>query len=315
MRVGSNSPTILKKGLTAPPRLLPPRPAGMLWPMPRAVRPNRHARGAARASLAALALFATQPARASLPPPATGHVSAVYAGLRAGLKVLDVTVDFTIRPEGYHANVAFRTAGMFRMFVRADSDTVVDGRYTDTGVQPLRLESHGILRSEKRDALIVYNGTTPQLQVMSPDPALERGPVPPDQRVGTIDNISAMALAMRLAAGGQCAGEARVFDGRRLALVSATMGGNVTMDERRSIYQGPALRCDFTSRQLAGFVKSQDEAKLRQPKPGAIWFARVLPNAPPLPVRFDFENGGGTVSLYLTQISGGALESAGPAKP
>lgn len=251
----------------------------------------------------------------AVPPPATGTITASYSGLRAGIKVIEMTASFTIRPDAYHAHVQFNTAGVFRMFVRADSETLVDGVYTAAAVQPQRLQSHGELRGTPRQTEISFTNGTPKVESISPPPAEERSAVPDTMLPGAIDNISAMALLMRAAAGGRCDGSATVFDGRRMADVTAATIGTVTLESsRRSLYAGPALLCHFTSRQTAGFIKGQDEASLRAPKEGAVWVARVAPNAPPIPVRFDFDSGAaGTISLYLTEVHGGALETVGPA--
>jgi hypothetical protein len=53
-------------------------------------------------------------------------------------------------------------------------------------------------------------------------------------------------------------------------------------------------------------MKGEDEATLRQPRPGKAWLAPLVPSAPPVPVKVIFYNKLlGEVTLFLTAASGG----------
>ena len=78
------------------------------------------------------------------------------------------------------------------------------------------------------------------------------------------------------------------------------------------MFQGTALRCDFTGRQLGGFLTDGDQDWARAPHGGMAWFARVVPGAPPLPVRMTFAmRWFGDATLRLTWGGTGRRASAG----
>jgi hypothetical protein len=96
-----------------------------------------------------------------------------------------------------------------------------------------------------------------------------------------------------------------VFDGRRLSEIAATDAGQEMLEPtRRSSFSGPATRCDFEGRLLAGFMLDDDRARAARPQTGSAWMARLLPNAPPLPVRMTFQTRWlGHVTMYLTSVT------------
>jgi hypothetical protein len=103
---------------------------------------------------------------------------------------------------------------------------------------------------------------------------------------------------------GRCDGKATVFDGLRLSQVSSRTAGQQTVPpDDRSPYGGTALRCDFESREVAGFLHDEDEAKMRKPQHGTAWVAVIVPGAPALPVRIMFENPKfGSATMFLTKV-------------
>jgi hypothetical protein len=102
---------------------------------------------------------------------------------------------------------------------------------------------------------------------------------------------------------GRCESRMRLFDGRRLSDVEARTVGIETLEPTsRSTFHGPALRCDFEGRLLAGFPSDEDRTRAAQPRGGSAWFAQLSPDGPPLPVRITFETRFfGHATMYLTQ--------------
>jgi hypothetical protein len=247
--------------------------------------------------------------------PLTGTIEADYSGLAKGLKILSLRAEITLLPETYLARVAARSAGMVGLFVHNDSVTTLRGRFTKNGIMPERSDNHGELRGEPRETHIVYRNGNPVPEILIPPADSDHTPVDVMQIRGAVDTLAAMLDLMRLVARqGRCDVTVKVFDGRRLADVSAvTVGHEIMPPNRRSIFSGDALHCDFVSRQIGGFLKGDDEAALRAAKPGAVWLASVLPGTMPIPVRFDFEDSmAGQISLYLTDIEGGAVDKVPP---
>ena len=187
--------------------------------------------------------------------------------------------------------------------MHTDVTSTATGRFVAGGVQPVHFESSGYSRGAQRDSVLDYVDGNPVVRVLSPQEP-NRDPVPIAQARGSIDTLSAMADVMRrIELTGGCDGAARVFDGLRLSEVSAhTVGQQTVPEDSRSSYGGMALRCDFVSLEIAGFLHDSDEAKARKPQHGSVWVSRILPGAPPLPIRIVFENPKlGMASMFLTK--------------
>ena len=75
----------------------------------------------------------------------------------------------------------------------------------------------------------------------------------------------------------------------------------------RSSFAGPALRCDFTGRMLAGFLLGDDRERDRRPVRGSAWLAPVTSGGPRLPVRMTFETRWfGEATMYLVDVGSGS---------
>ncbi len=249
------------------------------------------------------------------PTSATGTLIADYVGVARGLTVMTLHTEFTLRPDGYTARVGFRTAGMFGFLLHADNVTTVTGRFVGDTVHPISVDSIGSMRGQHRQTRLSYPKGDPVVDSLTPAVDEERAAVPANLTPGTVDNLSAIALLIRVVGGhGRCDGSVASFDGRRAANLSAhTVGRETLATNRRTSFAGAALRCDYVSRQTAGFVKSQAEDDLRKPRLGSIWLAQLAAGAPPVPVRMDFENRlAGQVTLYLTGAHGGGLTAVPP---
>lgn len=231
------------------------------------------------------------------------HVT--YSGYSHGFNVLDLDAVLTVTPVHYTLEVNFALAGVLGALLHADGKTVVNGRYIGARVQPDDLFSTGHFRGAPRVTQIVWKAGMPTILQMQPPVDTERDPVPPALQANTIDSLSAMAsLIHQVSTAGKCDGRDRTFDGRRLSDVAAHTGGMETLDKTsRSIFQGPALRCNFEGKQLAGFRKDADQDELHRPQDGSAWFAQVIPGAPQIPVRVMFTTPQfGETTMYLTGV-------------
>ena len=225
-----------------------------------------------------------------------------YAAYAAGLNVLRLDADFALTPRDYRVHLAYRTAGTVGFVIRAEQDTVVEGSFTGDRPAPRRFYSYGHLRGSPRVTQIDYPKGQPEIRTLTPPNEEEREPVPQADQAGTIDSLSAMArLVRQVNASGRCDGRSRTYDGRRLAELSARTVGPETLEPTgRSSFSGPALRCDFEGRQLAGFKLDADRVKAQQPRRGSAWFAATVPGGPLIPVRMQFETDAiGALTMYL----------------
>ncbi len=237
-------------------------------------------------------------------------VHATYSAYATGLNVLNLDADFTLTPTTYRVHTVYCMAGTVGALFSGQQDTTVEGRFVAGRPVPQRFYSQGHLRGRPRVTLIDYPAGNPVVRTLVPPNEDEREPVPEALQAHTIDTISAMAQLMRqVAATGRCEGSATTFDGRRLSEITVrTVGMELIEPSSRSRFQGPALRCDFEGRLLAGFRRDDDPERMRRPQQGSAWFAAVTPGAAPIPVRLTFQAPVlGTATLYLT--------GSGPGQP
>ena len=244
---------------------------------------------------AALFLLLIAPAHAA-------PIEAQYTAYAAGLQVVSMKAEFDVGA-AYHVRLSYRTTGAVNLLLHSAQDTVVDGAFTEAGrPQPSRFFSTGTLRGAPRVTQIDYRGGQPSVRQLQPPNEEEREPVPEAQQAHTIDSLSAMAdLVRRVNTTGGCDGRVTTFDGRRLAELEAHSGGRETLEpSARSSFSGPAVRCDFTGRQIAGFRHDAD-AKDKQIQHGSAWFAALTPGGPLIPVRISFRTRWfGDAVMYVT---------------
>jgi hypothetical protein len=262
-------------------------------------------------SAVCLALL-VMPAAAAEPEAGSAHLD--YAAYAAGFNVVDVSTSIALDRSGYQVGLAFHTTGAFGLLFHSAIVSMVRGLWergpaNAQDVAPQRFASWGWDRGTEHRTLIDYRGGQPVIRDLVPPTDGERDPVPPAMQRDTMDTLSAMAMLLhRVATTGRCEGQAHIFDGRRLSVISATTGPvEVLAPERQSVFSGAALRCDFEGRQLAGFQHGVDEAELKRVKHGAAWIAHIVPGAPAMPVRIRFETRWfGHATMYVTHASPGA---------
>ncbi len=260
-----------------------------------------------RTSLLALALAAAAPAAhaqgtGGSDPSRTIRLS--YALYGHGFHVLNVVVDLRLSAQGYSVRLNDRTVGFLGFMLHTDVTSTATGRFASGGVRPVRFESTGYSRGAQRQTVLEYVDGNPTVRVLTPSEP-RRDQVDPARTAGSIDTLSALADMMHeVQQHGSCDGRALVFDGLRLTQVSArTIGQQTVPPDGRSPYGGTALRCDFVSLQVGGFLHDDEEARMRKPQHGTAWVEPVGQGLPALPVRITFENPRlGLATMFLTKI-------------
>lgn len=251
----------------------------------------------------ALALIAA----ATLPPAARAgdvHAELDFDAYSSIFNVARVDADVNLDGNGYGLQVHYYTTGLYGALVSGNQLLTARGTWTRDGVQPEAFRADGVARGRKRHVVIGYAGATPVVQALDTSDDREREPVPPALTMHTEDTLSAMALLVRhLAVTGRCDGNTTIFDGRRVIALTARMAGTQQLAPvHGSAYAGPALRCDFEGRQIAGFLRDQD--RHAGPKRASAWLASIVPGGPALPVRVAFDSPWfGEVTLYLIRVT------------
>ena len=176
-------------------------------------------------------------------PASAQPVRAVYEVYAAGLTVLQLEAVFDIGAAGYRVETTLRTRGLAAAFVPGEQVARVQGGWSGATPQPLIYRSEGVWRGTARRIALDWQGGEPTLVDVSPPEAEEREPVSAEQRRGTMDALSAIALVSRaVQATGSCEGQAAVFDGRRRSEYTARSMGREVIRPWRDAWHGEALR-------------------------------------------------------------------------
>jgi Protein of unknown function (DUF3108) len=244
-----------------------------------------------------------------LAAPASAQVAQVqlaYDTYAAGIEVMQMHAFFGLGPWNYRIDLEYHTTGLAGVLYRGRQTNAVRGMWHGDQAMPLEFSGEGVWRGHERRTLIDYGQAIPQVRVLEPPQETEREPIPAELQLHTMDTLSGLAQLMRrVAQDHTCETEVHTYDGRRVLDIVARTGGEERLDATgRSTFSGPALRCDFEGREIAGFLFGEDDAEHRRPLRGSAWLAPLLPHAPPLPVRIAFQTRWfGLATMYLTDAT------------
>ncbi len=233
-----------------------------------------------------------------------------YDTYAAGIEVMQMTAYFGMGPWNYQIQIDYHTTGLVGLLYRGRQFNSVRGVWQDDRAAPVEFSGQGEWRGQQRRTLIGYDHGLPEVRDLEPPQQSEREPVPRDLQLHTMDTLSALAQLMRRAGRDRtCETSVRTYDGRRLLEISARTGGMEKLEPTgRSMFSGPALRCDFEGREVAGFLLGDNDPEHRRPLRGSAWLAPLAPEGSMLPVRIAFQTRWfGPATMYLT--------AAAPAHP
>jgi hypothetical protein len=251
----------------------------------------------AAASLASTMLVS--PAALAEPEP----VRLSYDTYAAGIEVMQLAADFGIGPWNYQIRIDYHTTGLVGLLYRGHQVNTVRGVWQDDKAAPVEFFGRGEWRGQQRRTLIDYDHGLPEVRELDPPQQSEREPVPPDLQLHTMDTLSALAQLMRRVERSRtCETSVHTYDGRRMLEIAARTGGVERLEPtRRSTFSGPALRCDFEGREVAGFLLGDNDPEHRRPLHGSAWLAPLAHEGPVLPVRIAFQTRWfGPATMYLT---------------
>jgi hypothetical protein len=222
---------------------------------------------------------------------------------------------FDLSGPRYRVQTRVRPVGVGAAFSgNGEQVSATEGSWRGADPQPRRHSSEGAWRGGRRALLLDYAAApggagAPLLRVLEPPLEPEREPVPDELKRGTVDGLSAVAKLLRaVSQTGRCEGEAPVFDGRRRSDFRAWTEGLDELPRGEGAFAGPALRCAFLGRLVAGRHAAQERGDGRPPRPVVAWVARPLPDRAAVPVLIEFPTSwAGTVRAVLASV-----EPAGP---
>ncbi len=175
------------------------------------------------------------------------------------------SASFTAEISGYRYRVAMnsRAEGFVDWFVDESAAMVSTGLVSPRGVQPLRYDSSVQDGPKHRRVLVDY---TPNEVLVSVSPKYGDWGFPattPPQKLEAVDPLTALLnLTVRYGAtaSNPCGAALRVFDGKQRYDLRLRYAGRIDWDS--AAYKGPAIKCDVTYVEIAGFdpKSAQDKA-------------------------------------------------------
>jgi Protein of unknown function (DUF3108) len=245
-------------------------------------------------TLRLLALGSAMLALSALSPAARAEaVLARYDVRAAGVSVMRAEVLFDLSGPRYRVQTRLRPVGVGSVFAgRGEQVSTTEGSWRGADPLPRRHSFEGEWRGARRVVQLDYTPSpdgAPLLRVLEPPLEPEREPVPDALRRNTVDGLSAMAKLLRtVAQTGRCEGEAPVYDGRRRSDFRAWTERMDELPRGEGAFAGPALRCAFLGRVVAGRHAAQERRDgNRPPQPARAWVARPLPNGAAVPVLIE----------------------------
>ena len=242
-----------------------------------------------------------------------GHAAAAsaihlrYAVYVHGFRAMQGNATLRLDGARYVVAVEDHAAGLVGALVDTHTQSRAEGTLDAAGAQPVQYRSAGFSRGTNRTTVIDFLAGQPVVRVLTPREP-QREVVPPAATRGAIDPLSAFAaLVARAVSTGRCDARFAVFDGARLSALEIHSAGTATLPaSARSRYGGTALRCDFSTREVAGFLHDDNFARAHDPQGGTAWVGRVAPDAPPVPIRAEFSTlDHGMVAAYLVEEASG----------
>jgi len=217
------------------------------------------------------------------------------------LPVMVVTADLAMpaaSAEGsYRADIVGRAGGYVGQVYDWSFAARAAGVARGHRLSPKTFAGENLSVLDRRPVTIAYSmDGTPATRFDPPraeDAGLQPGPA---QARGTLDPASALiALVRTVAATGSCTTALPVYDGRRrFDLIARAAGEELVEPLPRSLYGGPAQRCDFQLKQL-------DASRERLPSQGTAWMAEVA--GAMVPVRLELTTALGIVTVDLVQAA------------
>lgn len=136
----------------------------------------------------------------------------------------------------------------------------------------------------------------------------------PELTEGTIDVLTATLNAMQAVGNEEpCAGTSEIFDGsRRFELTFRFEAAEDLVASRYNVYQGPSQRCVVEVKPGAGKWSSKPRGWLSIQEQGrqngslpTVWFAKLDPEGPAVPVKIRIKSDYGAMFMHLVNYTNG----------
>lgn len=238
----------------------------------------------------------------------------VYAG---GFHVVsaDLTVDLA-KKDSYLLKLGAYTHGMLAKLAPWSGVFETKGWYDSkkSFPRPQIHSSNTKWRDETEIVEFVYNkdGSFKEHRIFNEKEKGKQDPKP-ELSDNTTDVLSATLQVMnKIAAGGQCEGSDKIFDGSRsYDLVYRHQKQETLKGNALNVYSGPATECTIEVKPIAGkwhekprgWMSIQEQGRERGTMP-TIWFAQMAAGEPAVPVKIRVKTEYGALIMHLTHYKG-----------
>lgn len=238
----------------------------------------------------------------------------VYAG---GLHAVQAELNVDLRdPERYDLVLDARTRGFLGKLIPWQGTFETHGWVLRDKFQPELHKSTAVWQNEPDIKEYLYGRDGSFKSLKSTDEKVKDHIEDVDDELtqGTIDAMTAALEVMKnIAAGGECAGESEVFDGkRRFKQVFIHQAALDLQASRYNVYSGPAVECTVEVVPVAGewhkkprgWMSIQEQGRAKGTMP-TVWFARLEEKGPAVPVKIRVKTDYGTLFMHLAEYRGG----------
>lgn len=240
--------------------------------------------------------------------PALQPIVATYDIYIGGIHLLTADVLFEEGAHTYHARLNGQTYGVVYKVFPWNTELDAEGRIKNDQLMPTEYATHDVWGQKSKTMKLHFSKGNIVSEYNPPEE--DKNPLPPDQRVGALDPITALLqMLAHVALTNNCNVSVPVFDGKRRFDVTAKDTGSEYIDEDDyGVYKGVAHTCDASFKQVAGewtekiksrFWKKADNGEDREPF--HVWLAQIEPSMPQLAVRIETGSVWGDVIMHLTK--------------
>jgi len=193
---------------------------------------------------------------------ASSTVQLVWQVYLGGFNLGNIGIKSSFTGNSYSAVSRLKTAGVVNSFYEAVIDANSVGVLASNGLQPQKYDSN--TNNEKQNQKVGLAYTASGIQLSSDPPYdVNRFPVTEDQKRGTLDPLSGLVYSLSgvsMSPEKPCGETVRVFDGRRRYDIELKFAGHDKVKTDGG-YNGPAVKCTVTYKQIAGFKPNLNKGK------------------------------------------------------
>ncbi|MBI2234400.1 MAG: DUF3108 domain-containing protein [Micavibrio aeruginosavorus] len=267
-------------------------------------------------AILAAALLAAAPAHAAGPTNKIQKMTyEVYAG---GINAVSAELDVAYKArEKYNLALSAFTKGFLGALAPWKGTFETHGWINKDGMdQPELHRSTATWRDEEEVKEYTYDrkGHFTGYSVKDPDNAGKVEKPAPELAEGTIDILTATLHAMsEIGDGRTCAGTSEIFDGKRRFKMQFRFEDYEELSATRyNVYQGPSQRCVVEVSPVAGewhskprgWMSIQEQGRQHGSLP-TVWFAKLDPEGPAVPVKIRVKSDYGAMFMHLVNYNDG----------